>query len=166
MALTTRLQFNVNANLSSTVGLAAAQAVVQKIWTIDLATGTGANQADKVYSLNEQSIADGQTLDIDLAASLEDPLGGAFTPVRVKAIFLYAATTNTTNLTILGDAASVLFLNTAATTITLRPGAMFALADPGATGWTVTGTTADIVQIVNGSGAAAKVSVVIIGASA
>jgi hypothetical protein len=165
MSLDSRIQFNVVANLAKTVGLAEAVAAIQQIWTQALVTGTGAQQADKIYSLKETTIADGATLELDLAGALEDALGDAFTPARIKAIFIFSDPTNTTNLTLLGDANSVPFLNTAATTITLRPGGMFALMDPGATGYAVAGGATDIVQIVNAAGAAAKVSVVLIGAS-
>jgi len=165
MSLSTRIQFNVVADLAKTVGLAEVVAHIQQIWTQALATGTGAQQADKIYSLKEQTIADAGTLSIDLSAALEDALGDAFTPARVKAILIYSEPTNTTNLTILGNAAAVPFLNTVATTLGLKPGGMFALMDPGATGYVVTAGTGDLVQIVNAAGAAAKVSVVIIGAS-
>ena len=63
-----------------------------------------------------------------------------------------------------GDAASVLFLNTAATTVTLKPGACFVYTDPSAGGTAVTGTTADIVQIAPSAGTVAY-SIIIMGSS-
>lgn len=166
MSLSSRIQVNVVSNLASVVGLASVAAALQKMWTTELADGDGAGEADKIYSLDEQTISDGGTLSLDLAGALEDALGAVFTPARVKAVIIKAADTNTTNLTLFGDAASVPLLNTAATTITLKPGGLFVLTDPGATGYVVTGATADIIKIVNGAGAAAKVSIVVIGASA
>jgi hypothetical protein len=130
-----------------------------------LANGTGANQADKIYTLKEQVIADGATLSIDLKGSLTDALGAAFTPSKLRAVVICSVSTNTTALTLFGDVNGVPVLNTAATTSTLTPAGCFVKTDASAAGIAVTAGTGDLLKIVNGAGAAAKVDVVLIGTS-
>ena len=111
------------------------------------------------------SITTGATTDLDLQGSLLDALGAAFTPAKLKCVYIESATANTTNLTLFGDAASVPILNTAATTTTLLPGGLFFICNPPLAGIAVTAATADIIQITNASGATATVNVVLIGTS-
>jgi hypothetical protein len=165
MALVTNIGVRIDAALSSTVGLAPVQALLAVLKSIALASGTGADAADKIYT-SEASIATGATLSLDLAASLEDALGAAFTPAKLKLLLIYSRTTNTTNLTLFGDAASVPIVNTAATTMTMRPGGLLLIVAPDATAIAVTATSADIIKIVNASGATAVVDIVLIGTSA
>lgn len=164
-SVTSQIEVRISAQYTNTVGLQEVAAPLSLVKAIALANGTGANQADKAFSA-QYSIATGATQSIDLQASLTDAMGVAFLPARVKAIYIGSAAANTTVLTLLGDAASVLFLGTAATTMGLRPGGCFLLCNPDVTGNVVTATTGDIVKIVNAAGATAVVDVVIIAASA
>lgn len=163
--LTTRVQVNVNATLADTVGLQSAQADLAVAETLALASGTGLNQADKIYS-NTYAIATAGTQSIDVSAALTDALGGTFVPVKVKLVLIVSNSANTTNLTLFGDANSLPILNTAATTVTLPPGGIFLLANPSLAGIAVTAGTGDIIKIVNAAGATANVKVVIVGTSA
>lgn len=164
-SVTSQVNLQVSAQYSNTVGLQDVVAPLSLMKTVALANGVGAQQADKVFSA-QYSIATGATQSIDVVGSLTDAMGVAFTPARIKALYIGSAAANTTNLTLFGDAASVPFLNTAATTITLRPGGAILLCNPDATAFAVTATTADIIKIVNAAGATAVVDVVIIGCSA
>lgn len=173
-SLTSRIQVNVLGTLTDATTLTDNQAVLQKVWTTSLANGTGAAQADKIYTLKEQSIADGGTLSIDVKAALVDAFGAAFTPAKLRAVVISSCggaangcsqTANTTNLTLFGDANGVPILNTAATTSTLSPGGLFVKTDTATAGIAVTAGTGDIIKIVNGAGAVAYVDVVLIGTS-
>lgn len=166
MSLSTRIQLSVAAKQASSAGLSAVEAALAKVFEFLLADGTGAGQADKAYSLSEQTIADGGTLSIDLKGSLTDALGAAFTPAKLKALIIFAASDNTTSLTVGGDANHVPILSAGTTSFVLKPGGVFAFVDPSLAGVAVTAATADLIKIVNGAGAAAKVSVVVIGTSA
>jgi hypothetical protein len=160
-----RFQFAMSGSIESDTGLARGTAALASVWTTDLKNGILADQADLVYTLKAQSIASAGTLSIDVAGTLTDPFGTAFTPAKLRVVWIYSRSNNTTDLTLLGGGAAVPILNTAATTATLRPGGMFLTTDSSTTGIPVTATTADIIQIVNAAGAAALVDVVLVGTS-
>ena len=163
--LSTQLQVGLVANLENTTGLTKATAPLTKVWTINYGTGTGAGQADKIYTLSAQAITTGATLTIDVAGSLTDAFGAAFTPAKLRTVYIYSYPANTTNLTLFGDAASVPILNTAATTTTLVPGSLFLNTNAATAGIAVTATTGDIIKIVNAAGATATIDLVLIGTS-
>jgi hypothetical protein len=163
-SLVTNVQVQVGSTLAGTVGLATASVPLSISKQIPLASGVGASQADKIYT-QTYAIATAGTQSIDVQAALVDALGAAFTPAKLKAVYIYSQSANTTNLTLFGDAASVPILNTAATTVTLLPGGMFLVVQPPLAGIAVTATTADIIKIVNAAGATANVDVVLVGTS-
>ena len=163
-SLATRVALNLSANLSGTAGLVSATAPLSIARTIDLANGVAASQADQVYTTT-QSIAGAGNLTLDVKGALVDAFGAAFTPAKLKVVYIYSSPTNTTTLTLFGDAAHVPILNTVATTTTLLPGGLFLMVEPPLAGIAVTATTADLVKITNAAGAAATVDVVLIGTS-
>lgn len=162
--LTTSVNLRLNSTLSGTVGLATATVPLDQSYSKTFANGVAASQADKIYS-TQLSIASAGTSSSDLQGSLLDALGAAFTPAKVRCIYIESASTNTTNLTLFGDANSVPILNTAATTSTLLPGGLFMVCQPPLAGIAVTAGTGDIVKIVNAAGATALVNLIIIGTS-
>ena len=151
-------------HLTTSGGLARVTVEVGPVWAVALDDGVGADQADSIFSLSAQEIASGGTLSLDLQGALEDVLGNAFTPAKLRAVCIVAARTNTTVLTLFGGAAPVPVLGGGGTH-TLNPGGIFFVLDRSAAGIPVTAATADILRIVNGSGAVAKVDVVLIGTS-
>lgn len=163
-SLQTRVSLGLSSNLTSTVGLTslATNPSVNRI--IDLANGVALNQADSLYT-TQAAITTGATLSIDVKGSLLDPFGAAFTPAKLKVIYIFSSSTNTTDLTLFGDANSVPILNTAATTSTLKPGGMFMVVQPSLAAIPVTAGTGDIIKIVNASGATANVDIILIGTS-
>jgi hypothetical protein len=163
--LESRLQVNINSVLTNTSGLTTASAPLQRVWTMALPTGVGASQSDKLYTLSNEPILTGATLSIDVKAALTDAFGAAFTPAKLRVVYIYASTANTTDLTLFGDANSVPILDTAATTTVLKAGGLFLKAQPAAAGIAVTAGTGDIIKIVNAAGATAYVDVVLIGTS-
>jgi hypothetical protein len=164
-ALSTAVSISVKPTLTGTVGLATTTAEATALSQFILASGTGANQGDLVYS-SAATITTGATLSLDLKGSLVDAFGAAFTPAKVKLVYIMSKSTNTTNLTILGNAAAVPILNTVATTATLGPGDLFLITRRGSAGIAVTAATGDLIEITNAAGASAVVDIVIIGASA
>ena len=162
--LTTHVQVNVKPTLKATVGLGTAEVTAPALSDFTLTNGTGANQADSVYTATV-TIAGGATQSIDLKGALVDALGVAFTPAKLRLVKIVSRSSNTTNLTLFGDVNSVPILNTAATTTALTPGDIFFQTNRSAAGWTVTAGTGDIIKIVNAAGASAVVDVVFIGTS-
>src|SRR3954469_11691779 len=123
MPLSTQALLSVTAFLSNTTAdLAVPSAQFSFGSQVNLDTGTGANQADRIY-VDTNTLTASSTVDIDLAGSLTDALGAALTFVRVKAIFLRASTGNTNNV-VLGGAASNQFVGpfgAAAHTMHVKP---------------------------------------------
>ena len=163
-SLKTNVEISVNATLAGDVGLATASVPLAVKKQIEFANGVAANQADKVYSAS-YSILTGATENIDVKGALVDALGAAFTPAKLKLVYIYSRPTNSTNLTLLGNANSVPILGTAATTTVLDPGGLFHVLRPGLAGITVTAGTGDIIQVVNAAGATAVVDVILVGTS-
>lgn len=137
---------------------------------VQLASGTGAGQADLVFS-DTRTIAASGNDDIDLAGGLTDALGNTLTFARVKGLIVSAAEGNTNNVHVGGDATSTFltWVGAEADYVVLRPGATLALfAGPAdATGYAVTASTGDLLRITNGSsGSSVTYDIVIVGASA
>ena len=133
-----------------------------------LATGTGANQADLLWT-DTRTIAASGTDDLDLAGVLTDAFGDTATFARVKGLIVRAADGNTNNV-VIGAAASnqfVGFFGASTHTVAVRPGGVFTIYSPDATAYAVTASTADLLRIANSSsGTAVTYDIVIIGASA
>ena len=176
MGLVSKIQLNVQAQLLTPLDLADATANLNKTYLLNLASGFAAGQADRVFHDN-RTLAPSTAEDLDLAGALLDPLGGAFAPVRIKAIMVRAGITNVNNVIIGGVAnAWATLLSPAATgLLTLRPGALFLAMAGGvqsgeagdATGYTVTPATGDLLHIANsGAGTSVNYDVVLIGCSA
>lgn len=135
--------------------------------TKELANGTGAGQADRVYAKTITLAASGNQ-DIDLNGALLDTLGGPAVFAKVKAIAVRARDTNVNNV-IVGAAAANGFIGpfgAATHTVAVQPGGMLVISAPGA-GWTVTAATADLLRVANsGAGTSVTFDIVIVGTSA
>lgn len=134
--------------------------------TTSLTNGTGANQADMVFA-DQRVINASTTEDLDVAAGgLTTAFGATFTIAELKVLMVCASSGNTNNVVLGGDANSVPFLSTAATTISIKPGGCFQFTDPSAGGVAVTAGTGDIIQVANsGAGTTVTYDIVIIGSS-
>lgn len=137
--------------LANTLGLAAGQAVLETGINVAVASGTGAGQADRIYTDAGKSIS--AAFDYDLSGSLLDAFGAAFVLARVKAILVIASALNTGNVIIGNDAASPLLgFGVITHTWAVKPGGVFFVYAPDATAWPITATTADILQFTPSAG--------------
>lgn len=134
---------------------------------IVVGSGTGSGQSDLAY-WDTRTLAASTTEDLDLAGGLTSPIGETLTFVEITAIYIKAASTNGGNIVVGGDA-SAAFVGPFADSsdkVNIPAGESFLVTNM-ATGWTVTATTADLLQIENDdSGAAANYDIVLIGRSA
>lgn len=135
--------------------------------TITLTNGVGINQADMVFT-DQRTLTASSVEDLDLdGGALIDAFGTTFTLVKLKVLMVCAAAANTNDVVLGGDVNEVPYLSTAATTITIKPGACFQLTDPSLAGITVTAATGDIIQVTNGGGGTSVTyDVIIVGTSA
>ncbi len=167
----TGIGFSVAATLNNALDLAViATAPLSVSQSYGFSTGTGAGQADKIFS-DTRTIAASSNDDLDLAGVLIDALGSVITFARVKALVIRAAAANTNNLILGGSATNPVttILGGTTPTLTIRPGGSIVLvAGVGdAVGYVITAATADILRLTNGgAGSSVTYDIIIIGASA
>jgi hypothetical protein len=166
MALTTTIDANLAAALTSVAGLGTAALPLAVNKRITMPTGVATGQADQVFSATRTVAASG-TDPLDRAGSLTGPLGGTLTFVKLKALLIRAASANTNNVRLNRPATNGVPLFVAVSSgIDILPGGLFLWVAPGA-GVTVTASTADIINVDNsGSGTSVTYDVVIVGTSA
>lgn len=163
--LSIQAQLMVRGTYTSTVGLTEVSAPITYTRSVSFTNGVAAGQADLLYT-ETTILTDTQTVDRDLAGGgLTDAFGAAFEPATVRLIAVCAASANTTNVVVGGDANSVPFLSAAATTLTLKPGACFEIADPSLAAIAVTAGTGDILQFANSGAANATYELLVLGTS-
>jgi hypothetical protein len=133
-----------------------------------ISNGTGAGAIDLVYS-KRLTIADsGTPTDIDLAGALTDPFGDAVVFAEVHMLFVRNNGTSNT-MSVGGDAAAVSTIFGNANDIAvIRPGGILLLkaGSADATGYAITGTTADVLQFAISTGTNITADVIIAGRSA
>lgn len=166
MALYTDLTLKLVATLTATADLGTPNFPIDTSTRYIWGSGTGADQADKMFSDNRTLLASA-TEDLDLAASLADGLGGTITMVKLKALIVRAAAGNTNNVVLSRPASNGVPLFAAASdAIPVLPGGLFSWVSPGA-GITVTPGTGDLVTFTNSAGGTSVAyDVIIIGTSA
>ncbi|MFJ4847543.1 hypothetical protein [Streptomyces sp. NPDC088733] len=158
----------ISGELTNALALATADVPLNVKRAMQLASGTGAGKADRIYH-GRRTLAASATEDLDLAGVLVDAFGTAITFARIKALLIAAATANTNNV-VVGAASSnqwATFLNTTGT-MTLRPGAFVGVGTGAAdaTGYGVTASTGDLLKVANSAGSTSvQYDIVLIGAS-
>ncbi len=167
MPLITTIDAGVCATLTTALDLVTNTSPLVATKRITLTSGTGANQADLVFS-DTRTIAASGTEDLDLAGSLSAPMGGTLTFVKLKALMIVAATGNTNAVRLSRPASNGVPLFLAASDgIDILPGGAFLWAAPNAAAVTVTAGTGDLLTVANSSsGSAVSYNVVVIGTSA
>ena len=166
-ALNSTVAISLTGTLTKALDLATGSVPLSKAATITLASGTGANQADKIWS-DQRTINASATDSLDLAGSLLDAFGDAFTPARIKVVLVCAAGGNTNNVNLTRPASNgvPLFL-AAGDGIPVRPGGCIVWVAPDVTGVAVTAGTGDLIDLINSAGGTTVTyDIVIVGASA
>lgn len=166
MPLTTTLDVNLRALLTSALDLTTAQADLLINTRVSMATGTTTGKADLAWS-DTRTVAASGTDPLDLAGSLTGNLGGTLTIVKLKLVLVRAAAANTNAVRVNRPATNGVPLFLAASDgIDVLPGGIFLWVGPGA-GVTVTAATGDLINIDNsGSGTPVNYDVVLVGTSA
>lgn len=166
MTLNTVIDFNWAAQLANALDIGSAKYEPSVATRISMLTGTTTGKADMIFTDTRTVTASG-TDALDLVGSLTGPLGNTLTFVKLKAVFVKAASGNTNAVRINRPASNGVPLFLAASDgIDVLPGGIFAWVGPGA-GVTVTASTGDLLNIDNSSsGTSVTYDVVLIGTSA
>lgn len=166
--LSATVNLQIDAILQNLVGVANVQANLSRGSRVSLASGVGANQADKCYS-ETKTLGASATYDLDLAGVLTDAYGAVLTFARVKLIAVFADSGNTNNV-LVGAAAATQFigpLGSATDKANVRPGGCLCFFAPDATAWPVGAGATDFLRFTNGAaGTSVLFDIVIVGASA
>ena len=130
-----------------------------------ITNGTGLDQANMIWA-DQRTISASSTDDLDLYGGLTNSFGTTINFTSIKGIIVVASATNTNDVVIGGDGSAALigWVGDATDTVVVKPGGMFALMNPNANGYTVTATTADILQISNSSsGSSVVYDIILLG---
>ena len=167
MALSLTVKAGIRGNHTKALDLGTADLPIDVLANIALADGTGANQADRIFT-DTRTLAASATEDLDLAGSLTDAYGATITMARIKAILVKAASGNTNNVNVSRPASNGVPLFLAASDgIAVLPGGAFLWVAPNAAGVAVTAGTGDLLTFTNSSsGTSVTYDVVIVGSSA
>lgn len=166
MALSATIKASLGATHTNVLDLATASFPLSIQQALTLTDGTGANQADRIFS-DTRTLSASANEDLDLSGSLTNAYG-TVTFARIKAVFVIADSANTNNVNVSRSTSNGVPLFLAATDgIAVRPGGIFLWACTDATGVAVTAGTGDLLNFANSAGSTSvNYSVVIIGASA
>ena len=168
MPLTGNVQFMVTGRFTGTADQGTPTFDFALSQSQALTSGTGANQADLVFS-DTRTLAASATEDLDLAAVLSSVFGATITMAEIIGIFIKASSSNTNNVNVTRPAANgVPWLLAASDGFAIPPGGFAAFFAPAAAGLaTVTAGTGDLITITNsGAGTGVTYDIVILGRSA
>lgn len=130
----------------------------------NIATGTSADQANNIFT-DTRTLTASSTEDLDLAGVLTNAFGATLTFTKIKGIIIEASSANTNNVLVGGDANGLAgWVGNVNDLIVVRPGGIFAIYAPDSTGYAVTASTGDILQIANSSsGTSVTYNIIVIG---
>jgi len=163
----TKLAVSLATTQTSALDLLTGRAPLDILKELPLGDGTGANQADRLFT-DRRTLAASATENLDLAGVLTDAFGATLTFARIKLVLVTAASANTNNVNVIREGTNgvPLFL-AAADGVPVKPGGGFLWWAPDATGVAVTAGTGDLLTFTNsGAGTSVTYDVAILGASA
>lgn len=165
--LTTTVRGAIHANVEGANDLGTPKMELPYAADIVMLSGTTDGKANLLWA-DQRTVAASGNEDLDFAGSLETPVGTAAVFVEVTAILVRAASGNTNNVQI-SPAASNGFdgpFADASDIVSVQPGGAALFVAPNS-GWTVTASTGDLLNIANsGAGTGVTYDIVVIGRDA
>lgn len=147
------VKMSVSGTLSKDMDIGNLSHNINYAQSYQFTNGTSANQANMMFT-DTRTITASSTENLDLAGGLTDPFGTSIVFTRVKGIIICAASGNTNNVIVGGDATSTFltWVGAESDSVIVRPGGMICLVAPDATSYAVTATTGDLLMISNSGG--------------
>ncbi len=155
MALQSKVSALLTALLTGTVDIGTTKYEASFGPQYNFADGSGANQANKIFS-DTRTLAASATENLDFSGSLLDPLAGAVVFTKIRAIVIQAAAANVNDVVVGGlltgafGLASLFGLD--GSSVKVKPGGLFMLVAPDVNGYAVAAGTADLLKILNSAG--------------
>ncbi|MES0444980.1 MAG: hypothetical protein ABUJ92_00405 [Desulfobacterales bacterium] len=165
MSLEASVQISLSSVLQSALDLTTSKDTLSYKKTNTFTNGTGANQVNNQFH-DQRTLAVSTAEELDLAGSLLDAFGNTITFTKIKGIIVYAAAANTNDVRIGGSAANGFnsWVGAVGDYVKVKPGGLFLLTAPDATGLAVTAGTGDLLTLENdSSGTAVTYDIVLLG---
>lgn len=165
MALRTVLELNIKAHEKRSDDLGEAAKLHEFVKSLTMATGTGANQSDVVFSDRRTLAATSE--DFDLVGALTGALGGTVSLAEVTLIAIHNTSSTAADVLSIGGAAATQFaapFDAADNEIKVGPGGLFLLTNP-IDGFACAAGTTDLLKIDAGA-KTITFDIIVIGRSA
>ena len=164
MAVTGKTRIKVDMTTTTAIDQGTVISDEAVTHNIDWTDGSGANQAEKVFS-DERTLSGSSSEDLDLAGSLTDSQGNTITFTAIKSLTVIGGSSNGDDIEVGGAAANGWYgCFKDSTDIGLAaPGGAFHADNPSAAGWAVTPGTGDLLKIANADGSTATYEIEIVG---
>ena len=150
-SMTTSLQLMARAVLNGTADLGTPTTTETFTGSDTLASGTGLDQADQVWS-DSGTLSSTASATLDIAGGLTNNLGETVTFAIVKGLAISVTSTNTTDIMSVGGAASnawETWVGAAGDVVKVGPGGVLLNWNPSAAGFAVTAGSADQLKLTN-----------------
>lgn len=161
----TAVKVSVIGNLLSALGLVTGQAPIDYEKEFDFVNGTGANQADDIFS-DHRSLAASASESLDLnTGTLKDAFGNSVDLTKIKALII-KADPNNVNDVVVGAAGSnpIISILGSTGTVLVKPGGIFVVVAPDVNGYAITPSTAMVLKVANsGAGTGIVYDIIVIG---
>ena len=164
MSLVTRVKVGIEADYKNVVDFVTSEADVVLNKIFDLANGSGADKANKVY-FKTRILGSGASESLDLAGSLADAFGATLTFTKVRVLAIIADAGNTTDVAVGGAASNawVGMFGDATDKVLVKPGSMFLWIARDAGGGAVVASTGDLLKVADAGAAGVTYTVIVIG---
>jgi hypothetical protein len=149
----TALTIRALGSLVKSLDLGQATQPLQYERDYTFSAGTDANQGDILYQ-DTRTLAASTSEQLDFnGGALTDAFGDALSFTVLKVLIIYASPNNTNDVVVGGASSDGLasMFGAANNTVHIKPGGLLVLIAPNASGYTVTPSTGDLLQVANGS---------------
>jgi hypothetical protein len=144
---------SVLATLIKSLDLAAGTVPLTYTQQKAFTDGAGADKIEAIFH-DQRTLSASANEDLDLAGGLTDGFGDTITFTKVKAILVKAAAGNTNDVVVGGASATqwAAPFGDVSDKVNVKPGGLFLLTAPDATGLAVVAGTGDLLRIANSAG--------------
>lgn len=163
--LNTQLALRLVSTGEKVQGVNTAKFPVIADFSVNLNSGTGANQASNIFN-DQRTLAPSTSENLDLAGTLTNAFGVVLTFTKVKMLVIHADPGNVNDVLVGGAGANgwAGWSGDVTDIVKVKPGGVFIWVAPDAAGGAVVAGTADILKVANsGAGTSVIYDISIIG---
>ena len=161
-------KLNLNSLLQNALDLSTPEDNLPFEFSDSLATGVGADQANRVWS-DEHTLGTGENSDLDLTGGLTDAFGNVIVFAALRCIIIRNMGAAAADVLVIGAAAANPILSPfgdVSDVLKIGPGGVLFLWNPSAAGYAVVADAADILRIHNNGAGDTTYQIILIGSTA